>query len=369
MRKDLKEVYANQMVDRFAHSLLMIFVPIYIISIGYSLTESLLVLLVPEIITIVLAIPIASLASKLGLKHAILYRVPVAIIFVLWLESIPSMNMGIMGLLITGVIWGLSRTMYWIPLNSEFVGNSDKSHSGSDVSFLIALPIIVCIGSPSLGGVVLEFAGFYLLFSIFMISMILSTVPFFMTKDYKKSFKFKKKDVGFHLGNRFSLGFFAQGFTGIGNYMLWPLYTYIVVESVVFTGAVASLAAIGTAFVTILIGRVSDKINKEKMLRLGSIGCFFMWILKYFAVTNMEFFILSFMGGVFGVLIAIPLFSSFSNKAKDRNIINDVSMREIYLSAGRAVMIFVLVFSLINLQLGLILIAVMCLPLMLVKVK
>ena len=369
MRKDLKEVYANQIIDKFAHSLLMIFIPIYLLSIGYNLAETMIYLLIPEVVTVLLAIPVGLLASRLGLKHTILYRIPLAVIFVLWLEYMSASGLTLINLIIAGFICGFSRTLYWIPFNSEFVENSDKAHRGSDVSLLVALPILVCVASPSMGGVILEYVGFYLLFSIFMILMIMSVIPFFMSQDYKKHFKFKRKDINFRLGQRFSLGFFAQGFFSMGYYLIWPLYIYMVLNNLVITGMVASFTVLGTAFLTILIGRVSDKMNRKKMLRFGVIGCFFIWLMMYFAVTGMEFFVLSFLSGVFNSLIIISIFSSFSDFAKDRNIVNDVAMREIYLSVGRAALFAILAFTFIGLHLGIILIAIMCLPIALVKVK
>ncbi len=367
MRKELKEVYANQMIDKFAHSLVTVFVPVYLMTIGHSLLEALFPLVVVELVSILFAYPITSLASRLGLKHTILYRAPVTVIFILWLESLPYMGISWLNLFIVGLIWGISRTLYWVPFNSEFVENSDRSHRGEEVGLLIALPVIVSIGSPFFGGVILEFLGFYILFSLFMILMILSVVPFFLTKEYRKYFHFRRKDLNLRLGHRFGLAFFAQGFIFLGDHLLWPLYTYTVFNSIVFTGIVASLTALGVAFLTLLIGKVCDTIDKEKMLRLGIVGCFCIWSLKYFAATAMEFFILSFLGGIFAVLISIPLFASFSDSARDRNILNDVSAREIFLSIGRVAIVSLIAFTFVGFRIGLLVMAFVSLLLFLVR--
>ena len=369
IRKELKEIYANQIVDKFASSLLIVFIPIYLFTIGYSIVECLLALVTVEMVTVFLSVPVASAASRIGLKHMILYRVPVAVFFILWLYALPYVGLGILNVLIVGILWGLSRTFYWVPLNSEFVENSDKIHRGEEVGFLFAIPVIVSIGSPFVGGLVLELIGFHVLFSVYIALMILSVIPLFLTREYRKFFRFKIKDLNLRLGNRFNVGFLAQGFLLIGEFLLWPFYTYLVLGDIFYTGIVASLSAVGIAFLTLLTGRISDRISREKMLRFGVAGCFFVWILRYLAATNLEFFILSFLGGLFVMLARIPIFSSFSDNARERNILNDVTVREIFLSLGRSLLISIIALSFMGLKLGLILIGVSSLVLLLVKVE
>ncbi|NIO20681.1 MAG: hypothetical protein GTN76_08070 [Candidatus Aenigmarchaeota archaeon] len=369
IREELKEVYENQIIDKFAFSLLMVFIPVYLFIIGYSIAESLLALVITELVTIFLAIPFASVASKLGLKHTILYRIPLAIVFILWLYTMPYMGLNLVNIFIVGLVWGVSRTLYWIPLNSEFVENSDKLHRGEEVGFLLALPVLISIWCPFMGGLVLELTGFPVLFSIYIILMLVSIVPLFLTKEYRKFFQFKMKDLNFRLGSRFNTGFFAQGLLIMGEFLIWPFYTYLTFNNLVSTGIVASLTALGIAFFILLIGRFADRISRSKMLRAGVVGCFFVWVLRYFAATGLEFFILSFLGGIFIVLVRIPIFSSFSDNAKERNILNDVSIREISLSVGRVLIISLMAFTFVGLQLGLILIGLSSLLLLFVKVE
>lgn len=370
MRKDLKEVYTNQMIDKFAISLVMVFIPVYLLTIGYSLAESLLVLAVSEIITIVFSIPLASFASRVGLKHAILYRIPVSIALILWLESMAFIELSVSSLLIAGAIWGFSKTLYWIPLNAEFVDNSDKRHRGEEVGFLIALPIIVSVGSPMIGGVVLEFLGSYILFSIFIMLMVLSVVPFFLTQDYRKHFSFEMRKMKFRIGNRLNIGLLVQGLFIIGDHMLWPLYTYMVFSNIIFTGMVASISCLGTAFITLLIGKVCDRMDRQKMLYFGVAGLFATWMLRYLAVTGMEFIILSFIGGIFVVLVNIPIFAAFSDISKlKRRIVNNVTVREMSLSTGRAAIISIIIIGLIDLRTSLAVMAVLCLVMAVVNVS
>ena len=357
------------MIERFALRLIVIFIPIYLIIVGYSIFDSLIALLVTELTSVFLAVPAAKSASKLGLKHTILYRVPFQIFLIAWLFSMPYMELMFMNVVIIGFIWGFSRTFYYVSINSEFVENSDRLHRGEETGFFLSLPIIVSMGSPYIGGIILEYFGFPFLFSAFILLMIVSVIPLFLTKDYKKYFKFEFKDVSFRMGNRFNICFFFQGFLLIGEALLWPYYSYIVLRDPISTGLVASLSALGIAFFTLFVGREADKISKNKLLVLGSIGCFIIWTVRFFVATPLEFFVMSFLGGFFLVLVRIPVFAAFANKAIDGNILNHISQREIFLSLGRAAIISVIAFSILSFQAALLLIATSSLLLLIIKLE
>ena len=270
---------------------------------------------------------------------------------------------------VVGIMWGISRTFYWIALNSEFVGNSDKIHRGEETGFLFALPVAISVGGPLLGGLMLQFMGFGVLFTLFSVMLIISVIPLFLTQDYRKLFKFRKKDIKFRLGNRFNLGFFAQGFTFIGEVIIWPFYIYITLGDVISTAASVSLSVLGVVFFTFVAGKFADRINRRKMLSIGAVGYFIVCILRYFAGTNLEFFVLSFLGGLLLVLMRIPIFASFSDKANENNILNYVSQRELFLSLGRAVLMLIMVLGIIGVRASLIVIGLLALVLVLIKIK
>jgi len=369
LRKELKEVYASQMIERFASGLVVVFIPVYLLIIGHGVMDALITLMFAELITILTSVPAARIASRLGLKHTILYRIPGPMFLVLWLYAMPYMEISFVNLAIVGIAWGLSRTFYWISINSEFVENCDKLHRGEEVGFFLALPIIISIGSPYIGGVVLEFAGFPVLFSLFIALMFISVIPLFLTEDYRKFFGFEFRDVSFRLVNRLNVGLFFQGFLLIAEFLLWPLYSYIALGDTISTGLVASLSAMGIAFFTLFAGREADRISRRKMLVVGSSGYFVVWILRYLVATPLEFFVVSFLGGFFFVLLSIPIFASFSEKARENNILNYVSQREIFLSLGRLAVLSVIVFGLLDFHTALLLIGITSLLVMVIKLR
>ena len=335
IRKELKEVYANRVIDRFANCLLNIFIPIYLITIGFDLWSALLFLVVANLVTFSLSVPSAFISSKVGLKHTILYRAPILIAFTYLLSSLPSLHLSTAGVVLAGMILGIAQALYWIPFNSEFVKNSDKIHEGEEVGILLALPMLAATIAPAVGGLVLNFFGFTVLFTVFAVIVMASVVPLFATRDYNRLFQIRRKEFVWRLNHTFHVGFMIDGIIYIAEFYLWPLYIFLTLNDPVTVGVSVSLTIVGLAVFNLLTGKFADMANKERMMKVGAVGYFFVWVSRVFVHTHLEFFLLSFLGGMFCTLLKIPLFARFCEFSKERkHILNDVALREMWIRIG-----------------------------------
>jgi len=335
IRKELKEVYANQVIERFANCLMNIFIPIYLITIGFTLWDTMLFLMVVNFVTLSLSIPSAFLSSKVGLKHTILYRAPVLILFTYLLYSLPSFNLSVGSVMLAGVVLGIAQALYWIPFNSEFVKNSDKIHEGEEVGILIALPMFAATIAPAVGGFILDFFGFTVLFAIFAVVVMASVIPLFITRDYKRLFSIKRKEFVWKLNKTFHTGFMADGAMYLSELYIWPLYIFFTLNDPLTVGVSTSLTIVGLAVFNLVMGKFADVVSKDRMMKVGAVGYFFVWISRVFVHTRLEFFLLSFLGGMFYTLVKIPLFTRFCEFAKGRkHVLNDVALREMWIRIG-----------------------------------
>ncbi len=328
-------MYANRVIDRFANCLLNIFIPIYLITIGFDLWSALLFLVVANLVTFSLSVPSAFISSKVGLKHTILYRAPILIAFTYLLSSLPSLHLSTAGVVLAGMILGIAQALYWIPFNSEFVKNSDKIHEGEEVGILLALPMLAATIAPAVGGLVLNFFGFTVLFTVFAVIVMASVVPLFATRDYNRLFQIRRKEFVWRLNHTFHVGFMIDGIIYIAEFYLWPLYIFLTLNDPVTVGVSVSLTIVGLAVFNLLTGKFADMANKERMMKVGAVGYFFVWVSRVFVHTHLEFFLLSFLGGMFCTLLKIPLFARFCEFSKERkHILNDVALREMWIRIG-----------------------------------
>ncbi len=95
IKSELQEVYLNLIIQSFALSLIAIFVPIYLIKLGYSLNQALVFVMV-ELGMLSFFTPFAvSLAKRFGFKHVILYRAPLIVLYFIALYALNSVKIPI----------------------------------------------------------------------------------------------------------------------------------------------------------------------------------------------------------------------------------------------------------------------------------
>ncbi|MCK4496751.1 MAG: hypothetical protein KAU24_01045 [Candidatus Aenigmarchaeota archaeon] len=330
IKKELGEIYLSKMIECFAISMIGIFIPVYLLKIGFPLYLAIAFMSFTWLITFILSPVSGKVSSIAGFRHTILYRAPIFIIFLLLLiviEFIPS-------LFLVALIGGVSLSLYWIPLYAEFVRNTDAIHEGEEVGNLIALPYVAAILAPTIAAIILESLGFPVLFTIAIVLVFLSVVPLFLSSDYKEK-AFRLKGFRFFISRRFSLYFFLKGMILAGEFLVWSIFIFLKF-GVLILGIAASLSGVGMIILTMLFGRLSNRRGRRKgMIKLGGIFYAVIWIARVFVSTPFEAFILSFLGGLLMAFISIPIFSLFCDFAREKGILDSVVFREMWINLGR----------------------------------
>lgn len=350
IKNELQEVYLNLVIQSFALSLITIFVPIYLLQIGYTLNQVLIFVMV-ELGTLSFFSPVsAMLAKKYGFKHIILYRMPLLIAYFAGLYALSTVNVPIYLIAFSG---GVAGSIYWVSLHSLFAVHSDKLHRASQASKLTSLPGVAALFGPSIGGIIAVAFGFKILLIAAMVLLLASTVPLFFTQDMKPHVvHFSVKDVFARKHLKFMLAFTAQGIRAIARVIIWPLFVYFALKEVTAVGYMATIGAVGTIIFTLYIGKVSDKVSKRSVLKVGAILAALTFLLMIFAGNKMAIFSVAFLAGLFTVMIDIPFIAMFYDKANEENITEFIVMREIGLGIGSTAIILVLIVALNKFTIG-----------------
>lgn len=345
VKSELQEVYMNQVMNSFAVSLIGIFVPIYLLTLGFALVTVIGFLAIYYAGLGLLTPFFGRFASKAGLKHVILYSAPMTVLYYILLVAIEHFTLGWEVLMAVGLLGGISFGMYWVSLNAEFVKNSHKIHRGMETARLIAYPKLAAIVAPVIGAFLITSWGYDVLFVMVMVILGLSIAPLFATNDYRGYFRFRLRDTRLLMKWRYMMAFFARGVSFIVELVIWPIFIFVSFSDLMAVGIAAMLSGIGITFFTLFVGRISDRVSKKVLVRMGGLGYFFVWMSRLFVTTELEVFILSLLGGMLMTMIAVALFSSFSDMAKRGSIVGSVVSREMWLSIGRIVGMVLLIMA------------------------
>lgn len=330
IKKELGEIYLNKIIEGFAISMIGIFIPVYLLTLGYPLYVAILFMSISWMTSFFAGPFSGKLSSIVGFKHTILYRAPIFIIFLLMLVAVQAFPSP----LPIALIGGISLAMYWVPLNAEFAKNADKIHQGQEIGNLVAMPYMAAMLAPTLAAFILQSLGFPVLFMLVIVLVIFSVVPLFLSSDYKEK-GFRIRSFKFFANRRLNTYFFLKGFLYAGEFMMWNILVFLQF-GVLVLGIAASLSGLGTIVLTFFMGRFNNKPERrKKLIRIGGIFYALTWITRIFVSTPLEAFILSFIGGLLLIFIWIPVYSLFCDYARDNGILRSTVSREMWLNMGR----------------------------------
>lgn len=215
------------------------------------------------------------LLSKIGTKgNLILGTIFLILIRVVFhfttLQTNPILvlaGMILLGITITGY-----QASYWPAYHVIICLFGEKKKTGSTIGAIYLLTNIIAVISPIIGALIIEYMGTMYLFMASIIFILFSLIPLNKMDNHKTRIDLKygsiMKEV-FSVKNR--LPFYVEGISGYINGVFWGLYLYIILQSVISIGIIASLVTLITGIIMFYIGKIIDK-NKKLRKRFLAFG-------------------------------------------------------------------------------------------------
>ncbi|MBR9677448.1 MFS transporter [Candidatus Woesearchaeota archaeon] len=351
LKEQLNEIYLMHAIDGFALSLIGIFVPIYLLILGFSVSQVIIFFIVQSLTVPFASFLVGFISSRYGLKHTMLLRFPFMLVFLLMLYSLDSFAIPI---LLIAVIGGFQTTIYWIPLHSLFARSANKKSMSSDVGKLYSFPRIASMIAPLIGGIITLMAGFNTLFIVAMILLVVSIIPLFFSKEIKPHVEFRFSE-GIKLFKKYPKVFFGVAINhlnGITEAVIWPMVVYFLLASTLSVGIMGTLLGVGTVFFTLLVGKLSDKFKRLTIIKIGAILMLLMWIARFFVQSDTTVYLVTIMAGFFMFLVLIPFTAINYAIARENNIDEFIIFREIPVAIGRVLVLLLALFFASNIKIA-----------------
>jgi len=340
LNKELSEVYITHVIRSFAFALIGIFVPAYMITIGYPVQSVFYYFLYWAMCSFVLMILIPKLYTKIGIKHAILFSTPFFIGYFLLLYSLETYSWN---LFFIAFVSALANSFYWPAFHIEFVRSSDRKHRGEELGTMNVLAQLTVIFAPLMGGLVIFYWGFKILFGFVALLLLVSPISLFFSKEVYTPVKFSIKSIFHkdHLKNFFV--FFVEGVINYAETVIWVIFIFLALKSFISLGFLATLIILFTTFMTFIMGRLSDVTNKRKLMRVGMFSLSIIWFFRTAAKSFLHFGILNSLFGIAFTFLSLPYIALFYNKAAKHRPAEFIVFREVSLALGRiSIMMFII---------------------------
>ena len=328
-KEEIIELYSARILRAFAYSLIGVFIPVYLLNLGFSFQQVIIFLLVKYFVLGISAPFIGLFQKKEGLKHTIILSTFILAVFLLMLYSIKTYNWN---LVLLGAITGLELSFFWIPMNSDFSIHMKKESTGSQTSLLVVLPRVVTVISPFLGALIITYYSFNVLLIIAILIVLATAFPLTLTKD--KHYQILPiLDIFSKHNRKYTSIFLAKGILSSAT-LLWPLFLYFTSNNYIFIGGLSTLKAVAGAFIGLVIGKFSDK-NPQTVFKKVSLFSSLIWFTTIFISGALLVSIYSFLIGLAFVSFCIPTFAFICKDSYHDHMVELMIYREVVLSISR----------------------------------
>jgi MFS family permease len=345
--REIQEVYVHSLLFKLAKKLIAIFIPLYLLELGYAPTGVILFFLAYYMTYIFLSFPNAKIASRIGYKHSSLLASPIILGFYILLRN---MQVSTPELLFVGVVGGVGSNLYWTGMNPEVATSSHSEDREKETGYFFSMPALASIFSPLAGGLILAVFNFQVLLLFTVLLVALSFTPFLFSREHSKGMEL---DIRSFLEDADFIDFATFTFKGvnsIGKKVVWPLYLALVIESSLSIGGAGSILAIGSAVTSIFIGRIADNDNRGKIITIGTLLAGASYVLMSQVTTPLAAFAISGLNGLSYTAASIPIYSKAMDHSEREDVIEYFAFREISLATGRITTLLLIVFFLTSFE-------------------
>ncbi len=280
LNREVEEVYWHAVLNGLALSMVFIFEPIYLYSLGYSLVQIMWYYVQVYVWYILLISFGAKFAGRFGYKHAIFVSNIFYVIYWLVLFSVkthPAL------FFVAPLFFALQKSWFWPAYDADIALSSVKVQRGREVGVLFSLIQLAFIAGPFIGGFVSHTFGFLVLFVLAAAVMLFSAYPLFKSPEIYSRHKFKFQNLWTVFRNHKSNFFGYFGYAEDLMLMsLWPVYIFLVVPNFFKVGLISTVATIiGTVLMFYLGTRTDRTADKRGLIQTSAIFYGLTWIVRF----------------------------------------------------------------------------------------
>ncbi len=338
-------IYKHLILQVFALSMVGIFIPIYLLTIGFSLTQVLVLFLVEWTVFGLFAPFYALIISKVGLKEVIVVRTVLLPVMLLLLHLLKYSALLQKYVYLIVIPLALTAALHTMSIQSLFGKHMGAKKHGSKTAKLAALPRLFSIFAPVIGGLIAGVLGFGALFFLVSIMLLVSLIPilFFKENVDHPSFNF----LVFHKLKRYlkeMLMVIFIGFSGFVFMGILPIAIYLTVGDISSLGFLFGLFSLVSALLIMFVGRLSDKVGLRRVFRIGVFGVGAVLCLMGYYLGSMLFVGLAILSGFFAPFRGVPFETHLYNVSrKNKSILEFLAFKEFSFFIGRALFLIVVI--------------------------
>lgn len=347
-KREIYRIHVAHTLHNVALSVVSIYIPIFLLTLGFSLTKTIAFFAVFHGTGLLFALAVCPyMIRRWGLVRLLKFYYPVEIGFFVLLNFLPVLPHLFWLIAIVG---GLANFSYWVPMNMLLIKHAEMEKMGSDLASFFALPKAFGILGPLISAALIPLIGFWPVFIIVIIGLILSYLPLvgIRNSEITTSFDFQISRAWSKLRER-KLLFVLEGFDNIieESEWFWGIFVFLIVGTLHAPGIVGSLGALGGALFTVIVGKYANR-SAKALIPIASAGLITVWVVRTFIDNALSAYMVTVVASFVTTLFLVSYFSMIYRAVKNQKEEEFIILREIPTVLGRMVVFGTIILTIGN---------------------
>lgn len=332
-----------------ARSSISIFIPIFLLELGYTISTVITFYLLFAAIDVPLNFLAAKAILKFGAVRIYMIGTGAIIAFFAGFSQL-ELNQWYLLAVLTFLI-AVYDSCYWVSHLYLFEKVSHKTKKISeDTGILYAITYFAALMGPAIGALVLLLSGSQSLIFLSIFIFILSIIP--LTKMRVAHDKVKKEEKlvspkeflkkSFEKRNYLSVALFALH--KASEAVIWPIFIYVTfktIESVAFVPVIISATSIVFSYIA---GKFARR-NREKIIAISAFLISILWFLRLAVVSANIYYMSIFFVSFLALFLSIALYSNVFEGAKKVGMLNTSTYSNAISMFGQFIVYLVIFFT------------------------
>lgn len=309
--REMTALYWVHSLRATAVTFVVILVPIYLINIGYSLREVLLVYALEGLVWLLLLYPALYLMPKLGANFSMVMGSFTIIGSMAFLMYLPVSRLMILGLIFFN---GLS-SLYWFAFRLNFTAVTKGKEAGSKIGLTNALFLASQGIAPAVGGIVAQIYGINWAYAVAVTIIVFVSLPLMGKPDVIRWPKPKLSLLNIKKIMPDLIAITGSTIDDNVGVLVWPLLVFIIIPSYAGVGILSAVMVISAIAISLWVGRREASKGEAHYLKQGSLVLSVTNFLRFLTQSVFQVAGINLLSGVGQALYTTPLASRYYKNA------------------------------------------------------
>ncbi len=292
---ELKRIYWAHTVKQLATSMTVIFVPIYLYNLDYSLQAILWYFFIANVLWIMFQYPLMKFSNRIGANKAMAIGLALSGVQSLMLATLPLYHWP---------LWLIA--LYWPNFRACFAKSLLHKSAGKAAGISAALTTLAYGIAPAIGGFVAEGFGIAMLYGLSVGLFMAAALPLLTSNEIVHKDPFRLKSLNIRKIKRDLLANMSDNIDDSILTVIWPLFIFLLIPSYAGVGILSSISVIAGIIIALYVGQREELRGAHRYLKRGALVTSLANGIRLFSQSVPQIAGANFINGLGHALLATP---------------------------------------------------------------